>query len=140
MAQKAYIPEGFSQVTPYLLNDNAAGVIDFLTEVFDATVIERSDREDGSLLHADIAIGDSRLMIGNATSEYPAMPATFYLYVDDVDAAYERALRAGATSILEPRDMDYGDRNGGVGDPAGNVWWIATPLKHLKASSSSNNA
>lgn len=138
MARKPYIPEGYAEVTPYLLNDNAAAVIDFLVEVFGATVIERSDREDGSLLHADIAVGDARLMIGNATSEYPAMPATFYLYVDDVDAAYERALRAGGTSILEPRDMDYGDRNGGVGDPGGNVWWVSTPLKHLKATSNSN--
>ena len=132
MAQQSHIPPGYSEVTPYLLNDDAARVIDFLEQVFGATIVDRTDREDGSLLHADLSIGGARLMIGNATADYAAMPGSYYLYVEDVDAVYQRALRAGGTSVLEPRDMDYGDRNGGIADPGGNVWWIATPLAYLK--------
>lgn len=127
MAQKNFVPDGYTEVTPYLLNNDAHRVVDFLQEVFGASVIERTDRDDGSLLHADLSIGRARLMIGNATDDFPAMPGSYYIYVDDVDAAYQRALRAGATSVMEPRETDYGDRNGGVADPGGNVWWIAAP-------------
>ena len=83
-------------------------------------------RPDGTIMHAEMRFGDSVLMLGEASEEYRPMPACFYVYVEDVDGTYGRALRAGAVSVIEPQDQFYGDRGAGVRDPAGNFWWIAT--------------
>lgn len=127
------IPDGYHTVTPYLTVAKGAALVDFLQEAFDATVVHRMDHPDGSLWHADLAIGDSHVMIGGASDEWPEMPAQVYLYVEDADATYKRALEAGATSIMEPMDMFYGDRHGGVKDRAGNSWWIATHIEDVSA-------
>jgi uncharacterized glyoxalase superfamily protein PhnB len=76
-------------------------------------------------------IGDSMVMLGEASAESKPMPGHLYLYVEDVDGVYERALQAGATSIREPRDEFYGDRSGGVQDASGNMWWIATHIENV---------
>lgn len=121
------IPEGFHTVTPYLCVKGAAELVEFVKDVFGATELVRSIGSAGGM-HAEVKIGDSMIMIGG----YPAMPeenpAAIYLYVDNVDELYERALKAGATSITPPQDQPYGDRNAGVKDPFGNVWYIA---KHI---------
>jgi uncharacterized glyoxalase superfamily protein PhnB len=87
----------------------------------------RLDRQDGSVMHIEVRIGDSVVMMGEPMEAFGAMTASIYLYVEDCDAVYQRALEAGGTSIMEPMDMPHaGERYGGVRDPSGNLWWIAT--------------
>jgi PhnB protein len=83
-------------------------------------------RPDGTIAHAEVRIGDSAVMMGEPMGEQQPRPATLYLYVNDTDAVYQRALQAGATSLMEPADQFYGDRNAGVQDVFGNYWWIGT--------------
>jgi len=120
------IPAGYHAVTPYLCVQGADRLIDFAKRVFAATEQERMTRPDGTIGHAEVRIGDSVVMISEARGELKPMPSGLYVYVTDTDAAYGRALAAGATSLMEPADQFYGDRNAGVRDPIGNVWWIAT--------------
>jgi PhnB protein len=129
---ESHIPDGYTAVTPYLLNTDAPRVIDFLVSVFGAAVNGKTEDPSGRLVHADLTIGDAHVMIGNSTNEWPPNPGSNYLYVDDVDEVFARALDAGARSLMEPSDKDYGDRQGGISDPGGNVWWIATPIAHLR--------
>src|SRR3990170_1005106 len=124
MAVKA-IPEGYHSVTPYLVVQGAAQLIDFLKVAFGAAEILRTTGGGGHL-HAEVKIGDSVVMMGEAGGEWPPMPGTIVLYVEDADSVYKRALQAGAASLVEPADQFYGDRMAGVKDPFGNVWWIAT--------------
>jgi len=123
------IPEGYHSVTPYLIAANPAGLIDFLAAAFGGTVKERLDRPDGMVMHAEVRIGDSLVMTGAASAANPPQPATLHLYVADADATYRRALEAGATSVRAPTEQFYGDRTGGVRDPAGNTWWIGTHIE-----------
>lgn len=125
------IPEGYHTVTPYLVVADVAAEIAFLAAAFGAREKHRMPGPDGSVMHAEVMIGDSPVMLGQARDEYPPRPATTYLYVEDVDATYRRALEAGATSLMEPADQFYGDRNGGVEDPQGNQWWIATHVEDV---------
>jgi uncharacterized glyoxalase superfamily protein PhnB len=125
------IPEGFHTVTPYLVVSGVARLIDFLKEAFGATEMHRSTRPDGTVMHAQVKIGDSPIMMGEVMGEFTAKTTSLYLYVPDTDALYKRALAAGAVSIMEPMDMFYGDRNGGVKDFAGNEWWIATHIEDV---------
>ena len=125
MAVKA-IPDGYHTITPYLTVQGAGQLIDFLKLAFDAQETERITAPDGAIAHAEVRIGDSIVMMSDAGGERAPMPSGLYLYVNDTDAAYKSALRAGATSIMEPADQFYGDRSAGVKDPAGNHWWIAT--------------
>lgn len=120
------IPDGYHTVTPYLTVPGVANLIDFLKQAFDAKEIDRHTRPDGSVQHAEVQIGDSRVMMGEPQDQWKPKPANLYLYLDDVDAAYRRAIAAGATSLQEPADQFYGDRTGGVEDASGNQWWLAT--------------
>jgi PhnB protein len=120
-------PDGYSSVSPYLVVDGAQHVIDFLKKAFDATELRRYDMPDGSVTHAEVRIDDTVVMIGDAGGEWPAFPSWLHVYVQDVDATYRRALEAGGVSVQEPeRKEGDPDRRGGVKDPAGNTWWIAT--------------
>jgi PhnB protein len=119
------IREGFHTVTPYLMVEEPTKLIDFVKEVFGATELLRGIGSAGGL-HAEVRIGDSMVMIGGGNTG--VMPAAIYLYIDDVDAAYQRALSAGALSLSEPEDQPYGDRNAGVKDVFGNIWYIATHI------------
>jgi PhnB protein len=120
------IPDGYHTVTPYLAVSGADRLMAFLSQAFDAQERHRSTRPDGSIWHAEVRIGDSVVMLAEALDPWKPMPSTLYLYVPDTDATYRRALEAGATSLMEPADQFYGDRNAGVKDPTGNLWWIAT--------------
>jgi len=119
------VPEGFHTVTPYLVVPGVPKLIDFLKQSFDAQEIQRHPRPDGTIQHAEVRIGDSIIMMGEPDGSHKNMPAMILLYVADPDALYQRALRAGATSLREPTDQPYGDRIGGVEDPTGNQWWVA---------------
>lgn len=127
------IPEGYHTVTPYLVVQGVARLLGFLEDAFGAEVRYRMDRPDGSVGHAEVQIGDSRVMLGEASGEWTPRPATLYLYVEDCDALYRRAIAAGASSLKEPADQFYGDRHGGVVDPAGNQWWVATHIEDVSA-------
>ncbi len=125
------IPDGFHTVTPYLVVADIDQFLDFLKAAFGATEKERVPSQDGRTGHAEALIGDSYVMMGRAQDEFPALPCMLYLYVPDTDATYAQALAAGATSMQEPVDMFYGDRNAFVQDPAGNTWCIATHQEDL---------
>lgn len=122
-----WLPEGFHSITPYLVAPNAAEEIEFMKTVFGATETVRFNvPETNRIMHAELRIGDSAVEIGDANKDVPARPAALHVYVPDVDAARKRAVAAGAASIHEVMDMEYGERGGGVKDRAGNYWYIAT--------------
>jgi PhnB protein len=125
------VPDGFHTVTPYLVVEDAGRLVDFVTAAFDATIISSHKRPDGKLAHAEVKIGDSILMTGSAQGDTKPIPTALYMYVPDCDALYRRALAAGGTSIGEPKDQFYGDRHGGVKDPCGNTWWLATHIEDV---------
>jgi PhnB protein len=123
------LPEGMHTITPHLNPKGAPKVIDFLRRAFGAEEVFRAQDPAGTVHHAKLRIGDSIIAIGEAHGPYQPMPLALHFYVPDTDAAYKRALEAGAISIDEPVDQDYGDRYAGVKDPFGNVWYIATHLR-----------
>ena len=120
------VPEGYHAVTPYLVVDGAAKACAFLKRVFGAELHYALNRPDGTMLHAELSIGDTRVMLADSSKEHAAQPTMLYVYVGDVDAVYARALKAGGASIKEPEDQFFGDRTASVKDPAGNQWEIAT--------------
>jgi PhnB protein len=133
MATKAKpVPDGFHTITPYLVVDGAEKVIRFMKEAFAAqAVLEPMMRPDGKIMHAEFKIGDSVVMISDASERAKATSDMLYLYVPNVDAVYQKALKAGGTSLMEPADQFYGDRSGGVMDPAGNRWHIGTHVEDV---------
>lgn len=124
-------PDGFHTITPYLAVGDAARLLQFLRDAFDAEETERLTLPDGRIMHAEVKIGDSTVMIGQARGDWTPMLGSNYLFVTDTDAVYDKALAAGATSLMEPADQFYGDRNAGVEDPLGNLWWIGTRIERL---------
>ena len=129
----SHIPEGHHTVTPYLIVPDADAMLSFMERALGAEVMGRHQGPDGRVMHAEARIGDSRVMLGEATGEWPPTRSMLHLYVEDVDAWHRRAVEAGARSLREPEDMDYGDRSGGVEDPFGNQWWIATHVEDVSA-------
>lgn len=125
------IPDGYHTITPYLVVRDAASLIGFLQQAFDAKESERIEAPDSSIIHAEVRIGDSVVMMGDAGENNPPMQTMLHLYLEDCDAAYRRALAAGATSLREPEDQFYGDRTGGVKDAFGNQWWFATRIEDV---------
>ena len=119
----------YRTVTPYLLVADADAEVAFLKAAFGATEANCQRNADNSVMHAEIKIGDSLVMLGQAGGRWKPQPAALYLWVDDVDAAYARAIQAGATSESEPEDKPYGHRNAGVIDPNGVTWWIGAPVR-----------
>lgn len=119
------IPEGWHSITPRLVVGDPARLVEFLKSAFAATGIYNQNRP------SEIRIGDSIVMVSGISEGVPSNPAYLYLYLDDVDAAYERALNGGGVSIDAPRDMHYGDRRATIRDPAGNTWQIATHLEDV---------
>ena len=121
------IPPGFNTVTPYFFVEGAAGFLEFLIQGFGGEEIARH-LNGGRIANAQVRLGTSTVMVGEAGAQYPAMPASYYLYVADADQSMSRAVSAGAESIMAVADMPYGDRQGGVRDAWGNLWWISQRL------------
>lgn len=122
-------PEGYSSVAPYLVVSGAQQMIDFLDSVFDARVARRYDNPDGTVMHAEVSIDDSIVMIGESSSTYPPNTLMIHVYVADVDDVFKRALTAGATEDQVPQQRPNDpDRRGSFKDFAGNTWAIATQL------------
>jgi uncharacterized glyoxalase superfamily protein PhnB len=125
------VPDTFHTVTPYLVVSDAKALLDFVTQAFGAVTAHVMKGPDGSVGHADVVIGDSHVMMGQARQGYPAIPSMLYLYLPDCDATYEKALAAGATSIEAPKTQFYGDRQGAVRDANGNQWYLATRVEDV---------
>ncbi len=124
------IPEGFHTVTPYLMVKDAEQSIDFVKAAFDAAEVERMIDASGRISHAEFRIGDSMIMLSQATEQFPAT-AMLYVYVPDCDATYKKAVAAGGKSLMEPANQFYGDRNAGIADTNGIQWWIATHVEDV---------
>jgi PhnB protein len=120
--------ETYRTLTPYLVVSDADAEMSFLTTAFGAAEVSCQRKTDGAVMHAELKIGDSLVMLGQACGEWKALPAALYLWVPDVDAVYARALEAGATSQSAPEDKPYGHRNAGVVDRNGVTWWIGSPV------------
>jgi uncharacterized glyoxalase superfamily protein PhnB len=125
---QTYKPEGHNAVCPYLLVGDVEALLAFLSEAFDAQELSRWELADGTIKHAEVRIDDSVLMMGERPVTQATMTGSVHIYVPDVDTTFNKALSAGGTAIVEPRDLPYGDRSGGIQDPEGNYWWIGTRL------------
>ena len=132
------VPEGYHTVTPQLILDNAVQSIDWYKKALGAEELSRSPGPDGKIMHAEIKIGDSRIMMhdvmpgaGKGPKELGGSPASLWLFVDNSDALFNRALGAGATVAVPMADQFWGDRAGALVDPAGYTWWIATRKEDL---------
>lgn len=123
-----YIPPGFSTVTPYVFVTGAEQFVSFLVDGLGGVETCRSLRPDGRIANVQVLIGSSTIMASEASPQYPPMPAAFYLFVEDARASMQRALAHGATLEMAVADMPYGDRQGGVRDAHGNLWWISQRL------------
>jgi len=133
MAVKA-IPDGYHSVQPYLVVKGADKLVEFMKQAFGATENHKIMGPDGKVGHAEMQVGDSRIMLGEAHKEWKPMPTGIYLYVKDTDAVFKKAIEAGGESVMPVADQFYGDRHGGVRDPAGNLWWIATHIEDVPAN------
>ena len=123
-------PDGYPAVSPYLITSGAEKVIAFLKQAFGATELRKYDMPDGTIMHAEVRIEDSVVMIGEAGGEWPPVPCHLHVYVSDVDQTYRTALAAGGLPVQEPSQREGDpDRRGGVLDPGGNTWWIGTQLQ-----------
>jgi PhnB protein len=120
------IPEGFHAITPYLFAKGASRLIKFISAAFEGELISDQRRPDGAVMHATMRVTDSMLMLADPTPEFGPMPSSIYLYVTDCDTVYQRALRSGGSSVFPMMTLPSGERYGGVKDPWGNIWWVAT--------------
>ena len=124
----SYKPDGYTSVSPYLIVDGASATIDFLRRVFAADEIRRFADPAGKVMHAEVRIDDTVVMIADGADGWPPVPSHVHVYVRDVDETYRRALEAGATSVQEPVKKEDPDKRGGVKDAGGTTWWIGTKI------------
>ena len=129
-----YLPPDFGAVTPYFFMNDAEDFVAFLVEGLGGTEMLRHLRPDGKIANAQIRFHNSTVMVSEASDQYPAMPGSYYLFVEDADETLRRAVEHGATVEMEVMNMSYGDRQGGVKDAHGNYWWISQRLVHAPYS------
>jgi PhnB protein len=122
------IPNGHQVVMPYLILDNPEAFIPFVQKAFNAEEVAMYRTDDGRIMHAEIRIAGTTMMFGSSSKEWPAQTGGFYMYVENADAAFKKALDSGATVVMKIENKDYG-RSGGVKDPCGNTWWLTQILK-----------
>lgn len=126
---RKWMPEDYSTISPYLVVPDGQAVIDFMKDAFGGRQLRRYDAPDGSLRHAEVRIGNSVVMLGQANEHVPAVHAHVHLYVEDVDTVFRRAVETGGNPVQEPKEQEGDpDRRGGVRDPGGNTWWISTQV------------
>ncbi len=127
----SHIPPQSPTVTPYLVVEGAHRLMAFVETIFGGERAFAMERSDGTISHAAMIIGDSRIELSEATDESTARPGSLHVYVPDVDVTYERAIAAGAASLYKPEDKFYGERSAGVVDDCGNHWYIATFIEEV---------
>jgi uncharacterized glyoxalase superfamily protein PhnB len=126
---KAYKPTGYNSVSPYFIVDGAQKLIDFLVQLFDGKELRKYKREDGTVMHAEVKIDDSVVMISDATDEYPPVTIIMHVYVPDVNTTYIKALKLGASELQKPKNNEGDpDNRGTFLDFAGNMWSVSTQL------------
>ena len=125
------VPEGYQTVTPYLVVENAQGLIDFIKNAFDGKETFNFKRDDNKIMHATVSIGGSIVMISDTMEGMPAQTSMLYLYLEDADSVFRKAVQANATSVREPVTEFYGDRASAVKDQWGNMWWMATHVEDV---------
>jgi PhnB protein len=125
-----YIPPGFNTVTPYFFVENADSFVSFLLQGLGGTETCRTMRPNGQIANVQVKLGTSTVMVSEATERYKSMAAAYYLDVEDAHVSMRRALQYGAQLEMEVGDMPYGDRQGGVKDPHGNIWWVSQRTVH----------
>ncbi|GAB3762164.1 VOC family protein [Microlunatus parietis] len=130
MSQLKPVPDGYHTVTPWILGQDTAGLIDFLTTVFDAVDLGRMTDEEGRIGHAEVRIGDSVVLMFDVP-DWPPTPAFLRLYVSDVQAVHDRAVAGGGTSVTEPTHVFWGDRIARVTDPYGNLYWLMQRIEEV---------
>lgn len=130
------VPEGYHTVSPFMIVDDASKVLAFLKVTFGAEtkgLTWGDEREDGTryIMNVEVRVGTSMVMLADARENVPPQPTMLYVYVEDVDDVHAKAIAAGGQEIMPPTDMFYGDRHGGIMDPAGNTWWIASHIEDV---------
>jgi PhnB protein len=125
---QSYKPQGYTSVAPYLIVDGASETMAFLQHVFGAEELRRYTATDGKVRHAEVRIADTVVMLADAVEGWPSAQAQVHVYVEDVDATYQRALELGAASVQAPVRKDDEDKRGGFTDASGTTWWIATKV------------
>ena len=125
MNKNAKIPANYQTVMPYLIVKDATKFIAFTEKVFGATQTYKAMRDETTIMHAEIMIGESTIMLADATDKYKSQPAGLFVYVEDADETFKKAMEAKVKVISQVADQPYG-RSGGVTDPFGNIWWITS--------------
>lgn len=125
----SYKPKDYSTVSPYLIVNGATRTIEFLVNVFDATNLRQIPDSSGKLIHAEVRIGDTVIMMSDGGEGWPPIPSHVHVYVTNVDDTYKRALKAGATSVQEPIKKEDENKRGAVKDAGGTTWWISTKVE-----------
>ena len=121
------IPQNYQRVMPYLILENAPGFITFTQKVFDAKETQKLMRDENTIMHAEVMIGESTIMFAEATEKFKVSNADLFVYVDDADETYKTALKNGGSVVNELANQPYG-RSGGIKDPFGNVWWVTSVI------------
>jgi PhnB protein len=127
------IPEGYHTITPYLAVHHVKQTISFLKQAFDAKEIQVHSLPNGQIMNAEIKVGNSMIMLGEKPAEQKVWTAMLYMYVEDIDDVFKKAIKAGGKLVMEPVDHFYGDRSGAIEDPSGNQWWIASRKEIVSA-------
>ena len=126
---KKYKPDGYNSVSPYFIVKGAQKLVDLLNEIFDAKELRRYDMPDGSIMHIELKIDDSVIMLGDASEKYPPVPQVLHVYVSDVDKVYNKAIQAGCEPVEAPTQREGDpDRRGTFKDFGGNMWSVGTQL------------
>lgn len=135
---QSYKPKGYNSLSPYLIVDNASELIESYIRIFDAEPLRRYEGETGKIVHSEVRIEDSVLMLSDSTEKYPAVKHFLHLYVSDVHKAYKKAIDNGCTPIAEPVNNggDDPDTRGSFYDAAGNYWSLSTQHDYLEANKS----
>jgi uncharacterized glyoxalase superfamily protein PhnB len=140
MSEVSPIPDNYTAVTPYLIVLDALALFEYLQKAFKAQEVRRTQVSEGHVLNIEIKIIDAMVMLVQARANHKVRTTDLYHYVKDVDKVYRRAIKAGGTSLMEPKDMFYGERQAGVKDPAGNHWWISSRIESLTTEELSKRA
>jgi PhnB protein len=126
-------PEGYTTVAPWIVTDDTGALLDFITAAFDGVELARVAVEDGSIGHAEIRVGDTVLLAFDRREDWPVMPSLLRVFVPDADAAFEKAIAAGARVVTRLSNSAWGDRGGRIRDPFGNIWWVMAHVEDVPA-------
>ena len=130
-ARQSTAPDGYTSVAPWVVTDDTGAFLDFVTEVFDGEEVGRVVTEDGSIGHGETRVGDTVVLAFDRRPEWPVMPSLLRVFVPDADAAFVKAVAAGAHVVTDLSDSAFGQRGGRVKDPFGNVWWVVSHVEDV---------